>query len=102
MKNNIAKALVEHYCEAKHYSQSFVEAFEVWHCYILGNEKWLFGVILDGYSSDFYFEVTYNKEKEEIYIDEYKKSANMCVSDKVYNTYETIRKQLNIEITPET
>lgn len=96
MKNNIAKAVVEHYCEAKHINQSFVEAFEVWHCYILGYEKWLFGVIVDGYSSDLYFEVTYNKAKEEIYIDEYKKVQNVCVSDKENQTYATIREKLNL------
>lgn len=91
MKNNIAKSLVEHYCEANNCNQSYVEAFEVWHCYILGNEKWLFGVIVDGKSTDYYYEVTYNKEKEEIYIDEYKKTKNTCVSDKIHNTYKTMR-----------
>lgn len=94
MMQNIAKATVENYCEAKHYGQSFVEAFEVWHCYILGNEKWLFGVIIDGRCENLYFEVTYNKAKEEIYIDEYKKAANCCLSDKEHHTYATIRKQL--------
>ena len=89
--NNSAKTLVEHYCELKKYAQSFVEAIEVWHCYILGNQKWLFAVIIDGRMEDLYFEVTYNKEKEEFYIDEYKKTENRCVSDKQFHqTYKTI------------
>ena len=51
------------------------EIFEVWHCYILGHEKWLISTTLpDG----MYYEVTYNSIKKELYLDAYKKFGNNC------------------------
>ena len=45
----------------------------VWACYILGNEKYLITTNLpDGK----YYEVTYNKPKNEMYLDEYIKVHN--------------------------
>lgn len=79
--NHTPKQLVEDYCESKKYGQSHIEAIQVWHCYILGNQKWLFAVIIDGEMKDLYFEVTFNKAKSEFYIDEYKKVENRCVLD---------------------
>ncbi|MBQ3182395.1 MAG: hypothetical protein IJB57_01885 [Clostridia bacterium] len=50
-----------------------VFAFVVWNAYILGNIKALISTSLhDG----MYYEVTYNKEKNEIYFDAYKKFEN--------------------------
>ena len=45
--------------------------------YILGNRKYLVGVK----DSSSYFEVTYNKNKKEWYIDEYSKINNICIKD---------------------
>ena len=48
----------------------------VWQCYILGNVKWLISsTLLDG----MYYEVTYNKQKDEFYLDAYKKFENQCI-----------------------
>lgn len=52
------------------------EVFVVWQCYILGNVKWLLSTSLfDG----MYYEVTYNKQKDEFYLDAYKKFENKCI-----------------------
>lgn len=49
------------------------DVFVVWDCYILGNIKALFATSLrDGMC----YEVTYNKQKDEIYLDAYRKTEN--------------------------
>lgn len=48
---------------------------EVWHAYILGNEKWLIAVLNTG----MYFEVTYNDLEDEYYIDRYDKRDHKVV-----------------------
>lgn len=53
------------------------DMFIVWSCYILGNRKYLVGVK----DSSGYFEVTYNMNKKEWYIDEYNKVNNICIKD---------------------
>ena len=74
-----AKSLVERYA-VEHLDKSDsippFEVYVVWNCYILGNIKALISTTLhDG----MYYEVTYNKEKNEIYFDAYKKFENMKV-----------------------
>ena len=71
-----AKNLVENYTK-EHLDKSDnippFEVFVVWNAYILGNIKALLSTTLfDG----MYYEVTYNKEKNEIYFDAYKKFEN--------------------------
>ena len=52
------------------------EVFIVWKCFILGNAKYLLSTtLLDG----MYYEVTYNKAKDEYYLDAYKKFENRCI-----------------------
>lgn len=52
------------------------DVFVVWQCYILGNAKWLLSTTLkDG----MYYEVTFNKAKNEFYLDAYKKFENRCI-----------------------
>ncbi len=46
------------------------DVYEVWHCYILRNEKWLLSSTL---SDGMYYEVTYNADTDEFYLDAYKK-----------------------------
>ena len=49
----------------------------MWNAYILGNMKALLSTnIEDG----MYYEVTYNKAKNEIYLDAYKRAENMSFS----------------------
>lgn len=52
------------------------EVYEVWRCYILGNIKVMMTTSLpDG----MYYEVTYNGEKDEFYLDAYKMFDNKCI-----------------------
>ena len=74
-----AKTLVAHYA-AKHIDKTDnvppFDVFVVWNAYILGNIKALLSTTIpDG----MYYEVTYNKEKNEIYFDAYKKFENRKV-----------------------
>lgn len=51
------------------------EVFVVWYCKTLQNFKALLSTTLfDG----MYYEVTYNGDKDEIYLDAYKKFENRC------------------------
>lgn len=49
--------------------------FIVWSCHILGNKKFLIGIIGDNR----YYEVTYNYQKGELYLDVYVKTDNECI-----------------------
>lgn len=50
----------------------------VWQCKILQNWKFLISTsLLDG----MYYEVTYNGDKVEWYLDAYKKFENICIKD---------------------
>lgn len=52
------------------------DVYMVWKCYILGNVKYLISTSLfDG----MYYEVTYNKDMGEIYLDAYKKFENRVI-----------------------
>lgn len=52
------------------------DVFVVWKCKTLQNWKWLISSTLyDG----MYYEVTYNGDKDEFYLDAYKKFENKCI-----------------------
>ena len=54
------------------------EIFTVWKCKILQNWKYLLSSTLpDG----MYYELTYNGDKTEWYLDAYKKFENVCIKD---------------------
>ena len=54
------------------------EIFTVWKCKILQNWKYLVSSTLpDG----MYYELTYNGDKKEWYLDAYKKFKNVCIKD---------------------
>ena len=74
-----AKALVSKYV-VEHIDKTYVvpsfEVYVVWNAFILGNIKTLISTtIADG----MYYEVTYNKAKDEIYFDAYKKFEHRCI-----------------------
>lgn len=52
------------------------EVFIVWKCKALQNWKWLISsTLFDG----MYYELTYNGDKDEYYLDAYKKFENRCI-----------------------
>lgn len=52
------------------------DMFFVWMCKTLQNNKALIGV----HDSPCYYEVTYNGDKKELYVDEYIKNRNICLN----------------------
>jgi len=50
--------------------------YEVWYCKALQNHKGLFG---SHYSKDFYYEVTYDGDKNDICLDIYKKERTLLI-----------------------
>lgn len=56
--------------------ETHFEVFTVWKCKILQNWKFLMSSTLpDG----MYYEITYNGDKQEWYLDAYKKFENRCI-----------------------
>ena len=55
-----------------------VDVYVVWFCYILGGWKALVSTTIP---DDTYYEVTYNKEKDEIYLDTYVKADNVKIAE---------------------
>ena len=74
-----AKRLVEDYTRACRNEASDppveFEVYVVWNCYILGNMKALLSTTIE---DGMYYEVTFNKAKNEIYLDAYKHAENVC------------------------
>lgn len=52
------------------------DIFIVWKCKTLQHCKWLMATTLP---DNLYYELTYNGDKDELYIDEYDKATNICV-----------------------
>lgn len=74
----IVRKYVEEHLDKSNQKQLF-GVFVEWQCYILGYAKWLLSTTLpDG----MYYEVTYNKIKNEFYLDAYKKFENRCIPNK--------------------
>lgn len=76
VKTFVCKYVLEH--RDKSYPIPPFDVFVVWQCYILGNVKWLLSTTL---SDGMYYEVTYNKAKDEFYLDAYKKFENICITN---------------------
>lgn len=73
-----AKELVREYTADHLDKEDETPAFEVlvvWNAFILGNMKALLSTTLP---DRMYYEVIYNKAKNEIYLDAYKKFENIC------------------------
>lgn len=63
----------------KHYPKTELDVFEVyvcWMCKTLKNNKALLATTL---KDNMYFEVTYNGDEKEMYLDAYKKEKNVCI-----------------------
>ena len=76
VKELVKDYILEHLDKSEERPQFNV--FVVWQCYILGNAKYLVSSTLpDG----MYYEVTYNAQKGEYYLDAYKKFENRCIPD---------------------
>ena len=54
------------------------DVFVVWFCKTLQNWKALISTIV---SDGMYYEITYNGDKKEVYLDAYKKWENVCIKD---------------------
>ena len=74
-----AKELVKDYA-LEHLDKSDVipefNVFVVWSCKTLQNHKALLSTSL---SDGMYYELTYNGDKKELYVDAYKKFENRCI-----------------------
>lgn len=56
------------------------DVFIVWFCKTLGNWKVLISTTI---SDGMYYEITHNGERNETYLDAYKKWENMCIPDEI-------------------
>ena len=56
--------------------KTYFEVYTVWKCKTLQNWKFL---ISSSLNDGMYYEVTYNGDKEEWYLDAYKKFENRCI-----------------------
>ena len=54
------------------------DVFIVWNCKTLQNNKALVSTTV---SDGMYYELTYNGDKKELYLDAYKKWQNICIKD---------------------
>lgn len=71
-----AKQIVKEYVSRLHPYVSDDDIYIVWKCKTLQNWKWL---ISSHYTDGMYYEVTYNGDKVEFYLDAYVKVANEVV-----------------------
>lgn len=66
----------EHLDKSDNKEISINDVFVVWSCKTLQNNKALLSTTLfDG----MYYELTYNRDKKELYLDAYKKFENRCI-----------------------
>lgn len=77
---NKARKIVFDYVEANYKEVEFnvEDIYVVWFCKTLQNWKVLLGTPID---DDMYYEVTYNGDKKETYLDVYKKFDNIAIKD---------------------
>ena len=74
-----AKNAVAQVCKVQfgeHYDISRIQT--VWFAHLLGNKK---AIMIDEGTNRRFYEVTYNREKSEIYVDAYDKLSNTVISE---------------------
>lgn len=85
MKNNefeklCIRTIVDYFNEKVDKTDNFVlkseDVFIVWSCKTLQNNKALVSTVV---SDGMYYELTYNGDKQELYLDAYKKIENRCI-----------------------
>lgn len=75
-KKQVAEYVNEHLDKSDNKQITEDDVFVVWMCKSLQNNKALLSTTLfDG----MYYELTYNGDKKELYLDAYKKWENMCI-----------------------
>ena len=80
-KQLVADYATEHLDKSDSKVVTVDEVFVVWYCKTLQNHKALLSTTLfDG----MYYELTYNGDKNEIYLDAYKKFENRCIPVEVF------------------
>lgn len=72
--NTVKNYTIEHLDKAEELPN--FEVFIVWSCKALQNNKALLSTTL---SDGMYYELTYNGDKKELYLDAYKKFENRCI-----------------------
>lgn len=81
-KDLVVQYISEHFekpeVPAQLYHVQLYHVFVVWNAYILGNIKCL---ISTDRKDGMYYEVTYNRDKREIYFDAYEKVGNTAIMD---------------------
>ena len=74
---NIVREYAEKHLDKTDGNTAFV-VYIVWKCKTLQNWKYLISTSL---SDGMYYELTYNGDKKEWYLDAYKKADNVCISE---------------------
>ena len=74
----VRKYIVDHLDKSD--NMPWFEVFVVWKCKALQNWKYLMSSTL---SDGMYYEITYNGDKKEVYVDAYKKFQNYCLKIEV-------------------
>lgn len=88
IRDNIAFDIVrnyvlEHLDKTDSVKEEDTNPYIVWKCKTLQNWKYLMSTDLhDG----MYYELTYNGDKKEWYLDAYKKFENRCISDNLFKS----------------
>lgn len=77
-KNAIRKSIYEKYGEVYEIQDISV----VWMAHLLGNKK---GVFVDNGKNQRLYEATYNKERNEMYLDIYDKQENIVIPEDEFN-----------------
>lgn len=72
---NAKSALVQYLTEKRNYDIAESNVYVVWLCKVLQNNKALLSTAVE---DGMYYEVTYNGEKGEMYLDAYEKRENVC------------------------
>jgi hypothetical protein len=81
-RNIVRKFILEHLDKAD--PPVDFDVYIVWQCYILGNRKWL---ISSSLPDKMYYEVTYDANKRQWYLDSYVKLHNVCIADENIKMY---------------